>query len=365
MNIVQKPEKMQEKEYRSLCLNSYSSLKKYDLNRLAFYKEFILKDKLAKDETTKDMIVGSLVHLLLLNPEDFDNKFVISTVGEIDKDANQPSYFAWKIWEKTQQCLDENGDITREFLSIVEEAFSESKYNYKGEEVRFKGKDLEYALSKFEGSDMELWYKQKRESVGKSLVSIQDIENAEKIVNELKSNPNTVDIINQETGNGVVVYNEWPIFFEHGNTQLKMMADKIIVDHNDKTIKPYDPKVTYEVENFPYIYRKNYYYLQAALYDLGIRNWAKQEGWSDYEIFPMGFIATHSFGQLQSLVYQLEAQDLQKGRDGFIVSGRYYSGLNEILEGLNWHLESSEWGISYKNWKNKGICSLNLNYENK
>ena len=69
---IQKEQEFFDKDF----LMSYSGLNKLVFSPAAFYKHYVLGQK--DDVIDKNMIEGSLIHCLLLKPEDFDNQFVIS-----------------------------------------------------------------------------------------------------------------------------------------------------------------------------------------------------------------------------------------------------------------------------------------------
>ena len=62
---------------------SYSSLNKLLFSPKLFYREYILKERETKMD--KHLVEGRLIHLLLLEPDKFDEEFVMSPV----KDANR------------------------------------------------------------------------------------------------------------------------------------------------------------------------------------------------------------------------------------------------------------------------------------
>ena len=69
-----------EKEFQSAVQAgtfnfSYSSLNKLIFSPQLFYREYILKDR--EERTDKHLIQGKLIHLLILQPEEFDKNFVV------------------------------------------------------------------------------------------------------------------------------------------------------------------------------------------------------------------------------------------------------------------------------------------------
>ena len=356
--------KISEKEYRSIELPSYSSLKVYAESPMLFYKRYVTKEA-KPEEVGKDAIYGSVVHnLLARNDEQVDeDKFLIGDVSEIDKDANHPSYFAWKIWELTEADVLAHGDQTRTFASIAEEAFQQTKYDPRtGEEVRFKKKELDYALGKFEGTALETWYKMKRRAYGRSLVSIEDMDNCLKIYKDVREYKDTSAIYCQETDNRYEVFNELAMTFQHGGLTLKGMADKIIVDHDAKTVAVYDTKVTWE-ENFSRQYLDKWYYLQGATYDVCIAQWQKENEIEKYKRMPMKFIRVHNLSWYRPLICPMTTNDLKAAMGGFKTRwGKTYPGFRQIVQDLEWSLDTGIWSVKREDYLNNSVRPLNIPY---
>lgn len=367
MNITKKlkqENKLSEQQYRAVELPSYSSLKVYAEAPMKFYKQFITRE-IKQDEPSKEMVMGSVIHnLLARNDEQIDeDKFLIGYVSEIDKDANHPSYFAWKIWEITEADVVAHGDQTRSFASIAEEAFQQTKFNQKtGEEIRFKKKELDYALEKFEGTALEVWYQMKRKAYGRSLVSIEDMDNCLKIYKDVREYKDTSAIYCQQTDERYEVFNELPMTFEHGGLKIKMMPDKVIIDHHDKIIQPYDTKVTWE-ENFSRVYLDKWYYLQGATYDTGLGQWQKEHGLEGYKRMPMKFVRVHNLSWYKPLIYPMTTNDLKGAMGGFKTKwGKTYPGFRQIVTDLEWSLNEGIWAIKREDYMNNSIRALNIPY---
>ncbi len=366
MNLTKKVDnipQLTEKEYRAVALDSYSSLKVYAESPMKFYKTFITKE-IKREPESKDSILGSMVHGLLASPDGTldEEKFLVGTISEIDKDANHPSYFAWKIWELTDTDIQANGGHqTRSFTSIAEEAFTLTKWDRNGNEVRFKKKELAYALEKFEGN-LELWYKQKRSAYGRILVDIDDVNNAEKIVNDLKSYKDTSWIYTLQNNDRYEVYREMPIMFQCGDMKLKMMADEIIVDHQSKTVTPYDTKNGWE-ESLSRKYLDSWLYLQGATYDKGLESWQKDQGIENYKREPMQFIRVHSLSWYKPVIFPMTEQDLRAAINGFTTKwGKVYPGLTEITTDLQWSLETGNWQARRGDIQNNSRRPLSIPY---
>src|SRR5581483_6503604 len=252
---------MTEKEYRALDIDSYSSLKVFIEDRKKYYKKFILKE-VVREEESDELRFGSLVDCLLFTPEEFDSRYALS-VSKVP--TGQWGKLMDELWAVTLANLNANGEVTKEVEVMLEEAYNNVKFDRRtGEAVAFKRESLEKVKEKFPGSDAEMYYRQLRESHGKTIIELQELENAQAVVQELRTNDFTKDIINLVTDERYEVYNQFPIIGELDGDltktvgyKLKCLVDKLIIDHKRKMIFIYDLKTAWDNErSFLYNYKK-------------------------------------------------------------------------------------------------------------
>ena len=174
-----------EKEYRSVLLDSASSLKDFSIDRKKYFKRYILNEYI-EDEITQAIRTGNIVDCLLLEAEKFDDKFAMSAI------ASSPTglmlEFTEALYRATKEATSEEGDMTKSFEDLSREAYTASGFKITYEAV----------IKKFIGSDAEIYYNEICEirSKGLTVVTAQDVTNAENIVQELKVNPVTKKIVN-------------------------------------------------------------------------------------------------------------------------------------------------------------------------
>ena len=89
--------------------------------------------------------------------------------------------------------------------------------------------------------------------------------------------------------------------------EFKSMMDKVVIDHQEKTIQVYDLKCTWSVENFLeeyYLYRRAY--IQAYLYFWAATHFRESdENLSGYKVMPPRFIVCDSTNYYNPLVYEI------------------------------------------------------------
>lgn len=342
-----------EQEYRLINRDSYSSIKDFLDDRILYYKKYVLKERI-EEKISPAMVFGNLVDCLLLEPEKFDEKFY---VAKSQTPPPQMKALSEALFLRTLGDLDENGIQQSEFDKLLPMAYNDVKYDADGNDVAFKRKGQTYETVKAEfvkGNGIE-WYKQLRESYGQTLVEVRQVTMAESVVQSLRSNEVTSNIIKLTNSKRFGVYNQEKILFNYDGEDLKCMVDKIVIDHQERRIYVYDLKTTWDVEdNFIKNFFARRYYIQAAVYDIAVKDWATDMGLSSYEVLPMKFIVADSSNTKSPLIYECTPEVLKKAMEGFEYQSKEYIGLNQALEELRWHKESGKWTSSATNVQNKG-----------
>jgi hypothetical protein len=192
------------------------------------------------------------------------------------------------------------------------------------------------------------------------VVTAEDVSNAEKIVDELRNNAVTKDVVNLVSSSRYSVYNQLQVEGYNVDGHLfKSMMDKVVVDHDEKTIQVYDLKCTWSVENFLeeyYLYRRAY--IQAYLYWQASRFWASESGYGDYEILAPRFIVCDSTNYYNPLIYTLSTEDLFNAYKGFTYKNREYKGVGPLIADLKWAMDNNVWNISRENSIANGLVNI-------
>lgn len=360
---------MKEKEYRQVDTDSYSSVKVFIDDRKKYYKKFILKE-VVKEEETPETRFGSLVDCLLFTPEEYEERYCLSLstlpTGQYGKLVSE-------LWRVTLNSINDAGEVTRSVDSMFEDAYNAVKFNKDGEIVDFKRDSLEAAKAKFLGSDLEAHYRQLRESYGKTIIELSELENAQKVVIELKSNPVTREVINLKTDDGrFIVYHQFAIIGEMKNPAfitkenpegvfpLKCLIDKLIIDHKKKMIYIYDLKTAWDNENqFQYNYFKYKYYIQLGVYFYLTVEWKKKtKGIEDYGVAFPRFMVAESTNYKNPLIYTTTSENFDQSMRGFIIGSKYHPGVIKAIQDLIWHKEKAIWNISKDNYESNGVVKI-------
>jgi hypothetical protein len=340
-----------EAQYRAVMMDSSSSLKDFSTDRKKYYKKYFLGEKVEdKDNASANM--GRIVETLLMEPHLFDDKFYMSSC--ISTPTGLMLDFVEALYKVTRDCTDEDGKITKDFADISLEAYTISGFKIKYEAV----------IGKFFGSDAEIYYNEIRMVRSKNLtvVNTMEISIAEKIVEQLKTNSTTAPIVNLVNSSRYTVIDQMQVEgYDIDGLSLKSMLDRVIIDHQERVIQPYDLKCTWSVENFYeeyYLYRRAY--IQAYLYHHAMLHLTKDETSEcyGYEVENLQFIVCDSTNYYQPLIYTLENFDMLAAYNGFIHKGKTYPGVADIIKALIWCKETNTWNISHKNYLSNGVVNI-------
>jgi hypothetical protein len=340
-----------EAQYRAVVMDSSSSLKDFSTDRKKYYKKYFLGEKVEdKDSSAANM--GRIVETLLMEPHLFDDKFYMSSCASTPTGLMLD--FVEALYKHTRDATDEFGVITRVFTDILQDAYKDSGFKIKYEAV----------ITKFIGSDAEIYYNEIRQVRSKNLtvVNTMEISIAEKIVEQLRINSTTAPIVNLTNSSRYQIIDQMQVEgYDVDGHLFKSMLDKVIIDHKEKVVMPYDLKCTWSVENFYeeyYLYRRAY--IQAYLYYyamLHIVSDPESECYG-YRVEYLKFIVCDSTNYYRPLVYTLDMDDMMDAYKGFVHKGRTYPGVGELIAALKWCRETNTWDISHKNYLSNGVVNI-------
>lgn len=346
--MIQGPSKT-EAQYRAVKMDSSSSLKEFSQNRKKYHKKYILNEAV-EEEDNLAATMGRVVETLLLEPEEFDNRFHMSVITSAP--TGLMLEFTEALYKHSAEATNEDGILTKSFEDLCALAYADSGFKIK----------MDAVLGKFIGSDAEIYYKEIREvrSKGLTVVTTKDVDNATKIVEELKTNDFTAPIVNLVKSSRYDIYNQLQIEgYSIDEHLFKSMMDKVVVDHDKKTIQVYDLKCTWSVENFYkeyYLYRRAY--IQGYLYWRGARHHFADLVRDGYTVLFPAFIVCDSTNYTAPLIYQMSDVDITDAASGFEYKGTQYPGVESLIKDLKWAIDNDKWNISRENYLNNGVVKL-------
>lgn len=338
-----------EASYRAIVMDSSSSLKEFSVNRKKYHKKYVLNERV-EEEDSKASVTGRIVETLLLEPEEFDNRFYMSVC--LNAPTGMMLDFVEALCKHTLAATDEDGNVSRTFEEMAKDAYVDSGYKIKFEAV----------IGKFQGSDAEIYYNELRtvKSKGLTVVTAEDVTNAEKVVTELKTNFVTANIVNLVESARYTIHNQFQIEgYSVDGHLFKSMMDKVVIDHNERTIQVYDLKCTWSVENFYeeyYLYRRAY--IQAYLYYKAAHSLTLDGELFGYNVLFPKFIVCDSTNYMNPLIFTLNDEAMDDAYNGFEHKGRVYPGVKQLIEDLTWAIENDTWNISRDNYLNNGLVNI-------
>jgi len=302
-----------EANYRAINLDSSSSLKEFSTDRKKYYRKYILGESV-DDKDTVAATTGRIVETMLLEPNEFDNRFYMSVC--LSAPTGLMLAFVEALYKFTKEATDEQGNITRSFEEIAKDAYAESGFKIKFDAV----------INKFVGSDAEIFYNEMRtvKEKGLTVVTTEDVTNAEKIVEELRTNNVTAEVVNLVSSARYTVHNQLQIEnYEVDGLMFKSMMDKV------------------------------YLYYRAA-------HTLRDGELTGYDVLPPRFIVCDSTNYYNPLIYTLDYGNIEEAYSGFHHKNREYTGVKYLIEDLKWALENNVWNISRENHKQNGVVRLKI-----
>lgn len=311
-------------EYITKDAISYSAL-----SRLADGPQAYLN----KSKPTGDFLSkGSAVDILLTEPDNFHDMFYIMT----DSKPSTEGMLAY-----TMSMIENDNHEIALAASGYKKPVSMSKW----EEI---GKPYYDAI---------------KASAGKIVLSFDDYQQVQGVVNQLKTNQYTKTYFADSASD--VKYDEIQYqfihYFDYKQTACKVKLDVVTIDHQNKKIKGLDLKTTGKpVFSFRSSYRNFKYYLQAALFKLGLEDW-RDKNYPEYEVEDFEFIVAEMACYNPPLIFRIPKEQTNIAIFGGETSSGYYiKGVEDLLADLVYYNENDAWEYPAEVHKNNGVVELDL-----
>jgi len=296
-----------------------------------------------------------MVECLLLEPHRFDEKFFISTCLNIP--SGLMLAFVEALLEETVSATNDDGVVTSTFEALSTEAYKKSGFKIAYDAV----------IKKFAESGAMVYFEElcTVRSNNLTVITGDDVTNAQKIVDELQENPITKGIFLATTGPNQSVFDQLQVEgYEIDGLRFKSMMDRVIVSHTNKTIQVYDLKCTWTVENFYseyYLYRRAY--IQAFLYYYAALHFQSlHPEYAEYIVEFPKFVVCDSINYYSPLVFTLNKDDMEDAYNGFVHRAKMYPGVGNIIEDLKWAVENDTWNISRTAFAANGVINIKHEY---
>lgn len=347
--------------YRDVRAFSQSSLKLLDFSVTKFYREeykWVIGELLERpdDGGSDAMTLGSIVDLLLTRPDDLDKEYVFI------KDAPTGQLRQFIEAFRDLEVFYEGRHTTEETAKIAYDS------------VGFKREKLETVVQRFQTEGLP-YYNQLRASVGKKLVNQEVLDKARALVKMLEEDEYTGPIVTQKTTGHfdqfmIEVWDQLPIYWEEHGLKFKALLDKVIVNHEKKTIQPYDIKTTGS-NDFREAFSNYRYDIQGAFYSDALHHFIEQQGWKGYSVLPFVFIVVFTNDKgIGPQLWKMSDYDYVVGKMGHIyrhlgntvitnVRTIRPRGYQTIINDLLWHIKENRWKYPKEVYLKNGLRELN------
>ena len=301
---------------------SYSSLNRLLFCPKLFYKDYILKDR--EEKTDKHLIQGKLIHLLLLQPEEFDNQFVLLP-------AKLPSESLRKVLKLMPNHTQEK-ELSKVDDTVILDCLHEVN-------LYQSLKDADKRVAKVRTPECEDYYRF-LSTTNKDIIDVDTLEKCKESVELIKGNKSIMELLEDNTTDfemdSIEIFNEAPLecTLDGYTFGLKGIVDRYVIDHDKKVITIIDIKTTGKtIVDFPETVEFYNYWLQAAIYmTLVAKN--LDEKTQDYKI-NFNFIVIDKYNQ----VYNFPVRDTTMNAWG--------DGMSGILGMANYHIENNRFDLPY------------------
>lgn len=345
---------MSEPEYRALPHISYSKLSGLDNNPASLLSSGM--------DMTDPLIYGSAVDTLVFDGrEEFDKKFTTIT-------CRKPGYKALPIIEGLLKEVEDSlklGDEVDPDISAYD-----SKLLEMGRAAEYGGANWgDDAILRNLKKEGEEYFETLVKSRGKLILSPEQYEYCINSVHTLQTHEFTKDYFNTSK-EGVDVYFQFPIVWEYTTAQgtmihCKSLLDILIIDHNEKIIKPIDLKTTGKsVLSFSHSFVEWKYYLQAAFYTEAVRYLSDKlyPELSDYKIDLFKFVVISSKNPLKPLAFQITEETLLAGQKGGVIKGTdvEVKGYEQLIVDMQWHYDTNNFQYPKHIYDSQGLLKLDI-----
>lgn len=316
-----------EKEFQSAVQAgtfnfSYSSLNKLIFSPQLFYKDYILKDR--EERTDKHLIQGKLIHLLLLQPEKFDDEFVLLP-------AKLPSESLRKVLKQITANVDH-----KELSKVSDQTVLNS---LKEIGLYQSLKDEAKRVAKVRTPECQDYYRFLC-TTNKDIIDNDTLERCKDSVLLMKENESIMELLSHEVTDfemdGIEIFNEHYLqcSLEDYDFGLHGYIDRYVIDDDKKEITIIDIKTTGKtITDFPETVEFYNYWLQAAIYRVLITKNIPENA-VNYKI-NFNFIVIDKYNQMYN--FPVKSTTMAAWGDG----------LKGILEMVNYHIKENRFDLPY------------------
>ncbi len=309
---------------------SYSSLNKLLWNPAAFYQMYVLG--LREELTESHIVQGKVIHTLLLEPERFDEQYIVSP-SKLPSDSVKAVIDRCFNHYKELAASGDTRDNLGQFAPAIIDIMVDMNFyqNLKTDQQR---------LEKVITDESIMYWDYLKSLSGKTLVSYDMLQYCKNAVEIIKTNQDVCDLL----GYGATdfdmkdIHNEYYLEIKELSDKpfgLKGIIDNMVIDHDKKIIYINDVKTTSkDLINFPESIEVFGYWMQAAIYNLMVT--------ANYQnLINQGYQIEFRFIAIDRMFHTYPFPVSQKTMETW--TERFLS----VLDKAQWHYETKSYGLPY------------------
>lgn len=320
----------EEQFFNNKFFYSYSSLNKLMWNPQAFYQMYVLG--IREEKLDAHLVQGKLIHALLLEPEKFDEQFIVSP-------SNLPTGNLRTVVDRVFRHhveVSSQGDPREkleEFEGAILDVMRDMNYHQ-------SLKTDQQRLDKILTADAFNYWAFLKMKAGKTLIDQETLDFCKTAAELVKSNKDIMDLIGANTTefDNKVVYNEMymEIPLDSKSYGFKGIIDNIVLDHDNKVIYINDIKTTSkDLKDFQDSIEYYGYWLQAVVYLIMI---TKVYGYLIDQGFQLKFHFIVIDRAFQTYAFPVSETTLTSWLERF----------KKLMEKVEWHYENKSYDLPYE-----------------
>jgi hypothetical protein len=311
---------------------SYSGLNKLMFSPKLFYMHYVLNQR--DDTTDKAALEGKLIHCLLLNPEDFENEYVLMATDFPSDNPKEVLHRLFAHYSELKEQGDPRCDLEHFGFAILDILKDMNLYqSLKTDQQRIEKIIIPKHVS---------YWEYLKTSQNKINVDQQTYDYAKEIVEQIKNNNNILEImgfVKPEFTSNIEVFNEIELasFPENLPFGLRGFIDNLVLDHSNKVIRVNDLKTTSkDIKSFKDSIEYYNYWMQTAIYYKLVKGvYLSLPEYNDYK-FEFRFIIVDNYTQIAPI--RVTEETLEK----------WLTQTDECLKQAVYHFDNKNFSLPYE-----------------
>lgn len=327
-------------DYKTISALNQSTLKQMLISPQTYVRA--KERQLARVESTEQhFIFGSVVDMMLTeSKEDFDKKYAV--IPDDTGVTEVISRIIKGVYDQISEIVPETDleDYSEEILQHCDYEQYQSRWK---DETRIN-KVIE------QGSK---YFNILKQSGTRSIITETEYAKAVNCVMALRSDKYTSKYCQKKSSNpNIEIINKHVVVFKYKDLEFKGELDRVIINHEEKTILPIDFKTTSKsVLNFESSFWHFRYDFQAAVYTLGLsldKSERLQKYYADgYSFKPMLYIVVETFLNNSPMVFEIGKSAINVGLYGNMDKS---PKIKENLEGFNQAIKRFKYATENDAW---------------